>query len=317
MTIVLPESYHIRRALEDNRVVCVSQEDALRQDIRPLRIAILNVMPKAEAYELHLLRPLGRSIIQIEPLWIRLAQHAYRSSDRDHIRSCYVTFDEAIRERPVDAVVLTGAPVEEMPFEQVSYWQELHDILLYARRHVVSTLGICWGALALAKLVDIEKVPLPRKLFGVYRHRNLDFAHPITGDTDDVFWCPHSRHAGLDDGELERASSAGTVRLLSHSEQAGYGILETPDHCYVMHLGHPEYEPGRLVAEYERDVALGRTDVGPPAHLDVDRPLNTWRSHRNEFFSQWIKLVYDATSHPAHHLGAVHPRLSETAQVGA
>jgi homoserine O-succinyltransferase len=298
MTIVLPQSYHIRRALEEHRVVCITQEDALRQEIRPLRIAILNVMPKAEAYEFHLLRPLGRSIIQIEPLWIRLANHQYRSSDRDHIKSSYVPFEEAIRGPSIDAVLVTGAPVEEMPFEAVRYWRELEEILTYARESVVSTLGICWGGMALAQLAGIDKVRLEHKLFGVFENRNLDLQHPITGDTDDVFWCPQSRHSTVDESALERASADGKVRLLSFSPQVGYSIFETPDHRYVMHLGHPEYEPERLVEEYQRDHAAGRKDVGPPVNLDLERPLNTWRSHRNEFFSQWIKYVYDATSRP-------------------
>jgi homoserine O-succinyltransferase len=317
MTIILPESYHIRRALEDNRVVCITEQDALRQDIRPLRVAILNVMPKAESYELQILRPLGRSIIQIEPLWIRLHNHQYKSSDRDHIRSSYMTFEEAIRREPVDGLLVTGAPVEEMPYEEVRYWQELAEILRYAREHVVSTLGICWGGMALAKLVGIEKVRLPRKLFGVFPNRSLDPLHPITGDTDDMFWCPQSRHSGIENSALEAASERGDVRLLSQSDEAGYSIFETPDHRYVMHLGHPEYEPERLVFEYQRDAAAGRSDVAPPVNVNLERPLNTWRSHRNEFFSQWIKLVYDGTSHPLHHLGSVRPRPSEIPRADA
>ncbi|MFC1641634.1 homoserine O-succinyltransferase [Myxococcota bacterium] len=296
MTIILPEDYHARQELERTRVLCVTPEDAARQDIRPLRIGILNVMPKAETYEFSLLQPLGRSIIQVEPLWVRLETHRYRSSNQAHIRALYVPFEEAVRRRPLDGLILTGAPVEEMPFEHVHYWDELAHILAYARRNVASTLGICWGGLALAKLVGIEKVMLPQKLFGVFQNRNLERDHGITGDTDDVFWCPQSRHSGVADDAVEDASSRGIVRRLAHSAVTGYTIFESADQRFLIHLGHPEYEPERLVHEYRRDVELGRSDVAPPANVDLEQPVNVWRSHRNEFFSQWLKFIYDMTS---------------------
>ena len=207
-----------------------------------------------------------------------------------------MTFEEAVRRQPLDGLILTGAPVEEMPFEQVYYWDELSEIMAYARRNVASTLGICWGGLALAGLLGIDKVLLPRKLFGVFQNRSLEREHRITGDTDDVFWCPQSRHSGIADEALEAAQQRGVVRLLAHAAETGYTILESSDQRYLMHLGHPEYEPQRLVHEYRRDIEGGRTDVLPPANLDLDQPLNNWRSHRNEFFSQWIKFIYDMTS---------------------
>jgi homoserine O-succinyltransferase len=296
VTIILPQYYHARQQLERARVVCVPREDAERQDIRPLRVGILNVMPKAETYEFSILQPLGRTIIQIEPLWIRLENHKYSSSNQEHIRALYVTFEEAVRKRPLDGLILTGAPVEEIPFEEVSYWGELTRILSYARRNVANTLGVCWGGLALAKMLDIEKTNTRKKIFGVFRNRNLEREHRITGDTDDEFFCPHSRHSGIQDAALEQARDKGVVRLLSHGPETGYTIFESSDQRYLMHLGHPEYEPERLVFEYERDVKAGRTDVEAPANVDLKEPKNTWRSHRNEFFSQWIKFIYDTTS---------------------
>ena len=296
MTIILPEYYHARQQLERTRIVCVTPEDAARQDIRPLRIGILNVMPKAEAYEFSILQPLGRSIIQIEPLWIRLENHRYSSSNQDHIRGLYVTFEEAVRRQPLDGLVLTGAPVEEIPFEEVNYWAELTRILRYARRNIASTMGLCWGGLALAKMLGIEKCNLKKKIFGVYQNRNLERNHRITGDTDDVFYCPQSRHSGIVDHALEAARDQGQVRLLSYAPETGYSIFESTDQRYLMHLGHPEYEPERLIYEYRRDVELGRSDVDPPANVSLDEPMNTWRSHRNEFFSQWLKFIYDTAS---------------------
>lgn len=293
MTIILPQHYHARRALEESRVLCITPEHAVRQDIRPLRIGILNVMPKAESYEYSLLLPLGRSIIQIEPVWIRLKTHVYKTSDSAHIRNLYVTFEEAMTGHPLDGLILTGAPVEELPFESVRYWDELCEVLSEARQKCASTLGICWGGLALAKMIGIEKVIFEKKLFGAFLTRNTERHHPITGDTDDMFWCPQSRHSGIENAVLERQQLAGNVRLLAYEERSGYTIFESADQRYLMHLGHPEYEPERLLLEYARDRAQGRVDVDPPENIDLDQPMNTWRSHRNEFFSQWIKFVYE------------------------
>jgi homoserine O-succinyltransferase len=293
LTIILPKHYHIRRALEESRVVCISAEQAVRQDIRPLRIGILNVMPMAETYEYTILQPLGRSIIQIEPVFIRLKSHAYKTSNWQHIQNAYVTFEEAMHHQPLDGLLLTGAPVEELAFEAVHYWEELAPILAQSREHCASTLGLCWGGLALAKTLGIEKIMYDRKLFGVFSTRNIERHHPITGDTDDIFSCPQSRHSGVDDAEMERQQVAGAVRLLAHAPETGYTIFESADRRFLMHLGHPEYEPERLVFEYARDRQLGLTDVDPPANMNLGQPLNTWRSHRNEFFSQWIKFVYE------------------------
>jgi homoserine O-succinyltransferase len=150
--------------------------------------------------------------------------------------------------------------------------------------------------MALAKLLGIEKVMLERKLFGVFQNRNLQREHRITGETDDVFWCPQSRHSTVAETALEQAALAGTVTLLSHSPITGYTIFESADQRYLMHLGHPEYEPERLVFEYQRDTEAGRSDIEPPANLDLEQPVNTWRSHRNEFYSQWLKFIYDTVS---------------------
>jgi homoserine O-succinyltransferase len=297
MTIVVPKEYHAKSALEKSRILCVEQDEALKEDIRALRIGILNIMPKAETYEFSLLHPLGRSIMQIEPIWIRLKTHTYQSSDQDHLAKLYVTFEEAVAKEHLDGLILTGAPVEDIPFEEVSYWEEIKRILKYARNNISSTLGICWGGLALAKFLGMDKVVYPKKVFGVFETVNLDREHPITGEMDDVFWCAHSRHAGISDEVLELERDKGMVHLLAHSKDAGYTIFESTDQRFIIHLGHPEYEPYRLVEEYLRDKNKGRTDVDPPRNLDLDNPVNTWRSHRTEFFSQWIKYIHETTTY--------------------
>jgi len=297
MTVIVPELYHAKDALEEHNITCIAEEDAARQDIRPLRIGILNIMPNLRTYEFNLLYPLGKVILQIDPIWIKLDTHSYKSSTGNHMDSFYISFEEAIKDAHLDGLILTGAPVEELGFEEINYWNEITKILAYARENISSTLGICWGAMALAKVLGIPKTNLEKKIFGVFQTKNLNTHHPITGDLDDYFNCPHSRHAGYSDETWERARDRGEVNLLAHSLESGYSITESIDHRFLMHLGHPEYNSGRLVEEYHRDVKLGRPDVDRPVNFDVKSPINNWRSHRNEFFSQWIKYVYTHTDY--------------------
>ncbi len=289
MAIILPPSY----PLHGHHVALLTAEQARHADIRPLRIGIINVMPRAEQYEYHLLYPLGKSIIQVEPVWIRLTTHAYKSSNKEHLARYYVPFARAIADQPLDGLIVTGAPVEELAFEEVNYWDELATILRFARSNIASTLGICWGALALAKMLGIEKTIYPMKIFGVYDTKNLDRSHRITGDFDDVFLCPQSRHAGIEDSVLEKAAARNDLHLLAHAEKAGYVIFESADGRYVMHLGHPEYEAERLVREYERDMSLGRKDVQQPINVNLLTPINRWRAHCLDFFGQWMRFLYE------------------------
>jgi homoserine O-succinyltransferase len=286
MTVVLPKDYHAITALTQSRILCISTEDALKEDIRALRIGILNIMPRADTYEFSLLHPLGRSVMQIEPVWIRLDTHTYSSTDPLHLEKLYVPFKEAVDKQHLDGLIVTGAPVEEIPFEEVSYWNEIQRILRYAQKNIPSTLGICWGGLALAKFLGIEKTLHPKKIFGVFESVNLDRTHPVTGEMDDRFWCAQSRHAGIGDNVLEMERDLGKLRLLACVDQR-----------FLIHLGHPEYEPTRLIEEYYRDKQAGRADVEPPANLDLEHPANTWRSHRTEFFSQWIKYIHETRTY--------------------
>jgi len=289
--LALPSSYpvEIENGARLRRVLDVDQ--ARRDGIPVLRVGVLNVMPKAESYEPYLLRPLAHSELVIEPVWIRLDSHSYSSSNLAHIERHYRGFDQARSEGPLSGLILTGAPVEELPFEAVHYWRELSTILEFARNNLKGTLGLCWGGLALAKMVGLDKVLFARKLFGVFQNRSLNSLHPVTGAFDDAFFCAHSRHSGISDGTLEDASDRGLVNLLSHGPETGYTIFESADRRYLMHLGHPEYEASRLVHEWVRDRGLGRSDVEPPANFDPERPSNVWRSHRNELFSQWLRFL--------------------------
>ncbi len=295
MTVVIPQDYNIKEALEKRRITCISREDALKQDIRAIRIGILNIMPEAEAYEYSLLFPLGRTLIQIEPIWIRLKTHEYKSTDKNHLKKLYISFEEAVYERHLDGLLLSGAPVEAISFEDITYWQEIIEIIGYARQNIVSTLGVCWGGLALAKYLGIEKINYQKKLFGVFEVENINRNHPITGELDDIFRCPLSSHSGISDKILEAEQEKGNVNLLARTKDGHYVIFESSDRRFLIHLGHPEYESSRLVEEYERDIKIGRTDIEPPEHVDLNNPVNLWRSHCLEFYSQWIKYVYETT----------------------
>ena len=259
-----------------------------------LRVGIINIMPRAETYEANLTRPLARAPVAVEPVWIRLGSHVYSSSNVRHIARRYLTFEQATSTSPLDGLILTGAPVEELPFEEVHYWPELVAILQQARRTIPSTLGLCWGGLALAKQLEIDKQLFSKKLFGVYGNRNLNLGAGVLGDSDELFWCAHSRHSGIRDDVLERAAADGRVDLLSHAPETGYSIFRSSDRRYLMHLGHPEYDAQRLAFEWERDRSLRRTDVEPPRNFDPQSPKAVWGSHCETLFSQWLRSLREA-----------------------
>ncbi len=292
MAIILPENYHAREALEKRRIHCITSFQAMKQDIRPLRIGILNIMPIANTYEYNILFPIGRSIIQIEPVWIRLKTHPYKSTSKAHLDELYVSFEDAVKERGFDGLIVTGAPVEEKKFSEVWFWDELKEILTYAKKNIASTLGLCWGGLALAGFNGIPKTIYTEKISGVYPLKNIDRTNRITGELDDTFFCPQSRYAGIEDSILEKKAEEGIVSLLAYSKETGYSIFETTDKRFMIHLGHPEYETERLINEYKRDIGKGIEGVHPPVNLDINNPVNTWRSNSLEFFIQWIKDVY-------------------------
>lgn len=296
MTVILPVDHRSRQILQENGISCVTSDQAEKQDIRPLRIGILNIMPNIEGYEFNLLLPLGRTLIQIEPVWIRLSRDSH-TTDCDklaYLNRNYVTYEEANKDKKLDGLIITGAAVGRIPFEDVRYWDEISEIFDHARHNLVSTLGICWGGIAMAYHLDhdLKRSFFPQKLFGVYRGTNLVRHHPITGDLDDEFDCPQSRYSKIDSDLLLQKEKEGLLRLLAHNSEAGHFIFETPDHRFVMHLGHPEYNRQRIIDEWQRDQAAGLTDVPAPHGFDFDNPKNTWRSHRNEFFASWIKYLY-------------------------
>ena len=294
MALILPRSYHKISSIEKNHISWIEPELAERQDIRPLRIGILNIMPLGKQYEFNLLHPLGLSPLQIEPIWIRLKSHSYRTWDLEHLKNLYVHWEEAMSPTALDGLIITGAPVEHLPFEEVHYWKELVNLIEEAKLKCASTLGLCWAGFAMAYMAGVEKENFNKKLFGVYPMRSLVPSHSLMGTQDDEFFCPQSRHAGLPDIEMEKAEQKGKLRLLAHGEKVGYTIFETPDQRQLMHLGHPEYNVDRLRSEMERDQKRG--DVPPPENFDLTKSNTSWRSHRNLLFQQWLWFCYQRVS---------------------
>lgn len=274
MAIVLPTG-HPR-----DRLGIPEREVAGRSRVR---IGIINIMPRLEVYEARLLDPLAQLPELVEPVFVRLGSHGYQSSDPGHLGQFYRPFEAVIAEAPLDGLIVTGAPVEELPFEQVRYLRELEQILGYARRHIAVTLGLCWGGLAIGYMLGIGKRVFSRKLFGVFEDRVLVSGHDVLGP--DNFRCAHSRHSGVVEADLERAARAGEVRALARGEQTGHSLFETTDRRYIAHLGHPEYDGERLAFEFHRDRDLGRADVAPPANLDLGSPTTAWQGHRARLFA--------------------------------
>ncbi len=293
MALILPRSYHKISSIERNRISWIEPSLAERQDIRPLRIGILNIMPLGKQYEFNLLHPLGLSPLQIEPIWIRLTTHSYKTWDHAHLNNLYISWSEAMNP-PLDGLIITGAPVEHMPFEDVNYWPEFVQLVNDARSRCASTLGLCWAGFALAYMAGVDKQSFKEKLFGIYPMRSLVPGHPLMGTQDDKFLCPQSRYASIDDVAMEDSQRQGRLRLLAYGDKVGYTIFETTDQRQLMHLGHPEYSAGRILSEMERDKAKG--NVPPPENFNPNNPQTLWRSHRNLLFQQWLWFCYQRVS---------------------
>ena len=294
MALILPSNYHKIRDVEKNHISWIEPDLAKRQDIRPLRIGILNIMPLGKQYEFNLLHPLGLSPLQIEPIWIKLKTHTYKTWDIDHLNNLYISWEEANKKMPLDGIIITGAPVEHLNFEEVNYWNEFVDITSEAREICASTLGLCWAGFAMAYLLGVNKYVFKEKLFGVYPLKSLVPGHPLMGTQDDEFICPQSRFAGLPNDEMEAAQSEGKMNLLAYGEKVGYTIFETTDQKQLMHLGHPEYTVHRIISEISRDKKKG--DVPPPENFDINCSKTSWRSHRNLLFQQWLWFCYQKVS---------------------
>jgi len=298
MPIKIPRALPAHAVLQSENVFIIDDDRALHQDIRTLRVAILNLMPTKIATETQLLRLLGNTPLQVKVVLLRTASHEAKHTDADHLLSHYLTFDE-IRTQQFDGLIITGAPVELMEFEEVDYWQELTRILDWAESNVQSTLHLCWGAQAgLYHRYGIPKYRLSRKMFGIFEHRSLHPEQPLLRGFDETFYAPHSRHTEI---RIEDLVKVNDIRILAKSDAAGINIVASLDNRHIYVTGHPEYDPLTLLSEYSRDLARGLNIHFPENYFldnDPQQPVHVrWRSHAHLLFANWLNYcVYQATS---------------------
>ena len=297
MPIKIPNRLPATQTLRRENIFVMTDTRAVTQDIRPLQILLLNLMPTKVDTETQLARVLGNTPLQIELELIAPSGHISRNTSQEHMLSFYKTFDE-VKERNFDGLVITGAPVEHLPFEEVDYWPELCAIMEWSKTHVHSTLHICWGAQAgLYYHYGIPKRALPQKLFGVFQHR-VEYANFILfRGFDDTFWVPHSRNTTVDRADIEAVPG---LKVLADSEEAGVYAVKTPQGRQVFLMGHAEYDRDTLNKEYLRDKAAG-VDIQIPRHYfpedDPSRePLVRWRSCAHLLYANWLNYcVYQTT----------------------
>ena len=297
MPLNLPDKLPAIELLKQENIFVIDHSRATRQDIRPLRIVILNLMPLKITTETDLVRLLSNTPLQIEISFMKLRSHTPKNTPVEHMKAFYKDF-ELMREERFDGMIVTGAPVEQMPFEEVSYWPEVSSIFDWARTHVTSTLYICWAAQAgLYRFYGIPKYDLPEKMFGIFEHRVNRPLLPIFRGFDDVFYVPHSRHTEVRRADIERCPE---LDIVSESDESGVYMVMARGGREFFITGHSEYSPYTLDGEYKRDLAKGLPIRMPKNYYRGDDPsqppLVRWRAHANLLFSNWLNYyVYQET----------------------
>lgn len=297
MPINIPNDLPACRDLTKENIFVMTSDQALMQDIRPLKIAILNLMPKKIETETQLLRLLSNTPLQVDIDLIQTASYQSHNTPADHLLKFYTTFQE-IKGNPYDGLIITGAPVEHMPFEEVEYWKEICEIMEWSKSHVYSTLHICWGAQAgLFYHYGIDKSPLKEKCFGIFPHTLIEPEDPLLKGFDEVFMVPHSRHTTVSREDIEGTSG---LKLLTFSQESGVHIVSHESGRQYFITGHSEYDRNTLANEYFRDLEKG-LDIQPPKGYFPGNdtslpPVFTWRGHANLLFFNWLNYcVYQRT----------------------
>ena len=295
MPIVIPKSLPAHDILARENIFVMSHARATRQDIRPIEIAIVNLMPTKVDTETQLMRLLGNSPLQVNITLVKTGSYTGTHTPLEHLDKFYKTFDQ-ISSRHFDGMIITGAPVETLPFEQVAYWEELTRIMDYADKYITSTVFICWGAqAALYHYYGIGKVLLPEKLFGVYRVRSLDENEPLLRGMNDIMHIPMSRHTAVDETAVARCKD---IKVLAVGDQCGLSIAKSRDNKKFFFTGHSEYDRFTLRSEYLRDLDKG-LPIKPPVHYFIDGDTNRvnmkWRSTATLLFNNWLNYVYQVT----------------------
>lgn len=297
MPIKIPDSLPARATLESENIFVMTEYRAIHQDIRPLRLLILNLMPTKIVTETQLLRKLSNTPLQIQVSLLQTASHAPANTDSNHLSAFYTTFDQ-IKDNSYDGLIITGAPVENLDFDQVDYWEELCQIMAWSSTHVHTTLHICWGAQAgLYFHYGVPKYSLPKKLFGVYEHQVLKPSTPLFRGFDDIFQAPHSRYTEVREEDILKVPE---LEILSTSSEAGIFAVKSEDSRHFFIMGHPEYDPGTLFLEYKRDLDKGITINVPQHYFTNDDPslppVVRWRSTGQLFYTNWLNYyVYQTT----------------------
>ena len=297
MPIKIPNDLPAVQTLADENIFVMTETRAITQDIRPLRIVLLNLMPKKIETETQISRILGNTPLQIELTLIRTKTHQSQNTAQEHLLAFYKTFDD-IRHEKYDGMIITGAPVELLDFEKVDYWEELCEIMEWTKTNVHSTMHICWGAQAgLYHHYGIKKYSLPKKLFGVFPHKADYVNSMLLRGFDGVFHVPHSRYTEVKREEIEKNPN---LRVLASSEQAGVHIVSSIGGRQFFIMGHAEYDPLTLDAEYRRDAAAGLGTLPPenyyPNNDPEQAPIINWRAHGSLLFINWLNyFVYQST----------------------
>jgi len=299
MPVIVPESFPAYKTLTEEGLFLMDQARAEHQDIRPLEILILNLMPLKIVTETQLLRLISNSLVQVDVTFIHPKSHESKNTDANHLKTFYKTFDD-VKHNRFDGMIITGAPVENLEFEDVTYWEELKEIMDFSKTNVTSTMFICWGAQAgLYHFYDVPKHSLKEKKFGVFEHDISDRKIPLLRGFDEVFLAPHSRHTETRREDIEKVSG---LSILSESVEAGVYIASSRDFSQIFVTGHSEYDGLTLHMEYARDKENGLSIQIPhnyyPSDNPANRPKNRWRSHANLLFSNWLNYcVYQVTDY--------------------
>ena len=297
MPIRVQNDLPVKEILEKENIFVMDEHRATHQDIRPIKIGLLNLMPLKEDTELQILRSLSNTPLQVDVTFVRMTSHVSKNTSTSHIYKFYEPF-ENIRDKKFDGFIITGAPVEQMPFEEVDYWEELKQIMEWTKTNVTSTLHLCWGAQeGIYYHYGINKTELPKKLSGVFRHRVRNRRIPLVRGFDDVFMAPHSRHTEVPQDLLEADER---ITILADSRQAGVFLCMAENGRQVFVMGHPEYDRMTLDSEYKRDIGRGLNPQIPENYYPDDdpenKPLLTWRSHANNLYTNWLNYyVYQVT----------------------
>ena len=305
MPIQIPNDLPAAGVLKQENIFVMTENRAVAQHIRPLEILVLNLMPTKIATETQLCRLLGNTPLQVRIELMHTTSHVSKNVPQEHLLTFYKSFDE-IKHRKFDGMVITGAPVEHLDFEEVDYWPELCRIMEWSKTNVHSTFHICWGAQAgLYYHYGIPKYPIPEKLFGIFEHK-VDYKRSILfRGSDDRFWAPHSRHTTILREDVEAVPG---IRVLASSDRAGVYVVATREGRQIFVTGHSEYDPDTLKKEYLRDKALGLPIAVPenyfPGDDDTREPVVRWRSHANLLYSNWLNyFVYQTTPYDIMSIG--------------